>query len=136
MRAKPPLLYFHSTDPLIYPSGANIKNFLPDPLIYPSFLHSLDHSRLLLTTVQITKFSWGLRPQTPFAVLPQRRPPYLCFSANIKKLSGGYAPRPPDLSFLFTLDYYSLQHYYQNFWGGPCPQTPLFIPSFLHLRDL
>ena len=85
-----------------------VTTLSPDPLIYPSFLHSIDY--------EIT----------------------IHYSANNKNFPGGFAPRPPYLSFLFTFnrpwDYYSLQHIYQKFSWGLCPQTPLSIlPVYIQL---
>ena len=101
-------------DPLIYPSclhsidqeiqiSNSLWGFSPRPLIYPSFLHSIDHE-ILLTTAQIPNFFLGALPQTPF--------------------SWGIAPSSPPLSFLFTFnrpwDYYTLKHIFQKIsWGLP-----------------
>ena len=96
----------------------------PNPLIYLSCLHSIDH--------EITTHYFALRP------------PYLSFLFTFNRLwdhyslqhksqyiPEGFAPRPPYLSFLFTFnrlwDYYSLQRKYQKFSWRISPQTPLTI---------
>ena len=63
------------------------------------------------------------------------------------KISGGFAPRPPNISFLLTFnfsqllqhspDFYSLQRKYQNFSWGLCPQTPSYLlPVYIQLLPL
>ena len=95
-------------DPLIYPSclhsidqeiqiSNSLWGFSPRPLIYPSFLHSIDHE-ILLTTAQISNIFRG----------------------------GGFTPRLSYLSFLFTFNKpWDTRHYSTNIRDLPPEQFNL-----------
>ena len=127
---------------------ANTKFFLwalpPDPLIYPSCLHSIDYEitthyfalrppylSFLFTFNRLwdyyslqrkyKKFSWGLRPQTPLTILPVYN------QLILRPLLTTLSPDPHIYpSFLHSIDY-EITHYstnIKNFLGGFVPKTP------------
>ena len=129
---------------LLHTEAQRSKIFLgaspPVPLLYPSFLHSIDHE-ILLTTAQISNFFLGASPQDPLiypSCLHSIDQDILLTIAQIPNFPWGFAPSSPPLSFLFTFNRpWDTPHYRANtkFFLWALPPDPLITPSCLHPID-
>ena len=95
----------------------------PDPIIYPSFLHSIDHE-----TAHISKIFLGALPLTPLSILP-------VYIQLIMRLLLTTLPPGPLIypSFLLSIDCEITTHYSANNknFPGALPPDLLIYPSCL-----